>query len=69
MTKKISIEGMTCSHCVKHVEEALKGICGVKSAKVDIAQKLATVELAHEVDDEKFKAAVDDAGYQVTRIE
>lgn len=69
MTKKIFIEGMTCGHCAGHVEEALKGICGVKSAKVDLAGKVATVELAHPVDDEKFKAAIDEAGYEVTRIE
>lgn len=51
-----------------HVEEALKGICGVKSASVDLVGKVATVELAHEVADEKFKAAVDDAGYEVVDI-
>ncbi len=69
MTKKISIEGMTCGHCTAHVEEALKSICGVKSVKVDLAAKSATVELAHEVEDAKFKAAVEDAGYEVTSIQ
>lgn len=69
MTKKITIEGMTCGHCAMHVEEALKGICGVKSVKVDLSGKYATVELAHEVADEKFKAAVEDAGYEATHIE
>jgi len=69
MTKKIFIEGMSCGHCVGHIEEALKEICGVKSVKVDLAGKVATVELAHPVEDEKFKAAVDEAGYEVTRIE
>lgn len=57
MTKKLLIEGMTCGHCVMHVEEALKGIFGVKSVKVDLEGKKAVVELAHLVDDEKFKAA------------
>ncbi|MGE5633064.1 MAG: heavy-metal-associated domain-containing protein [Caulobacteraceae bacterium] len=69
MTKKISIEGMTCGHCAMHVEEALKGVCGVKSVNVDLIGKSATVELAHEVDDSKLKAAVTDAGYEVTRIQ
>ncbi|NJD01011.1 MAG: heavy-metal-associated domain-containing protein [Ruminiclostridium sp.] len=68
MTKKIFIEGMTCGHCAGHVEEALKDICGVKSVKVDLAGKVATVELAHPVEDEKFKSAVDEAGYKVSRI-
>lgn len=69
MTKKLLIEGMTCGHCVMHIEEALKGICGVKSVKVDLKGKNAVVELAHPVDDEKFKAAVDEAGYEVIGIE
>lgn len=69
MTKKISIEGMTCGHCAMHVEEALKGVCGVKSAKVDLAGKSATVELAHEVDDSKLKTAVSEAGYEATKIQ
>lgn len=69
MTKKILIEGMSCGHCVKHVTEALNEICGVKSVKVDLAGKNAVVELAHEVEDEKFKAAIDEAGYEIVGIE
>lgn len=69
MKKKLLIEGMSCSHCVKHVEEALKEVSGVKSVKVDLEGKNALVELAHEVDDEKLKAAVADAGYEVVGIE
>ena len=69
MTKKIYIEGMSCNHCVRHVEEALKDIDGVKSVSVDLQKKLATVELAHDIEDEKFKSAIDDAGYEVVKIE
>ena len=69
MKKKILIEGMSWGHCVKSAEEALKGISGVKSAKVNLQEKSAEVELEHEVDDEKFKTAIDDAGYEVVGIE
>ncbi|HMM21495.1 MAG TPA: heavy-metal-associated domain-containing protein [Selenomonadales bacterium] len=69
MTKKIFIAGMTCGHCASHVEAALKEVGGVKSAKVDLAGNFATVELAHEVDAEKIKAAVEEAGYEVVSIE
>lgn len=69
MTKKISIEGMTCNHCAMHVEEALKEVCGVKSVKVDLAGKSATVELAHEVDNNELKAAVEAAGYEAKFIQ
>lgn len=69
MTKKIFIEGMTCNHCAVHVEEALKEVCGIKSVKVDLEGKVATIELAHDVEDEKIKAAVKDAGYETTKIQ
>lgn len=69
MKKKILIEGMSCQHCVNHVTEALGEICGVKSANVDLGNKNAEVELAHPVDDAKFKEVVDEAGYEVVGIE
>ena len=68
MTKKVLIEGMSCKHCVMHVEEALKEIEGIKGVKVSLEGKVAEVELEHDVDDEKIKAAVADAGYEVTSI-
>ena len=68
MKKKIMIEGMTCGHCVMHVEEALKEIDGVASAKVDLVNKSAIVELSHEVEDAAFRAAVEEAGYEVAGI-
>jgi len=69
MRKKIIIEGMSCNHCVAHVEDALMEVEGVKSVKVDLKGKNALVELSHDVDDSKLKEAVDDAGYEVVRIE
>lgn len=69
MTKKVFIEGMTCGHCAHHVEQALKEVSGIKSAKVDLQGKVAVIELANEVEDEKIKAAVEDAGYEATNIQ
>jgi len=69
MKKKIFIEGMSCQHCVKHVTEALNEISGVKSVKVDLEGKYAEVELEYPIEDEKFKAAIDEAGYEVISIE
>ena len=69
MEKKILIEGMTCGHCEGRVKKALEGICGVKSAQVSAANGEAVVALAHEVDDEKFIAAVDEVGYKVVSVE
>jgi len=68
MTKKIFIEGMTCGHCASHVETALKEVSGIKSAKVDLKGKVAVIEVEQPVEDSKIKAAVEDAGYEVTSI-
>ncbi|MGE5361275.1 MAG: CopZ family metallochaperone [Bacteroidales bacterium] len=67
MKKQLSIEGMTCGHCVMHVKSALSGVAGVSSADVDLASKRAIVEGAA-LDDEQLKAAVADAGYEVVAI-
>ncbi|HHY78348.1 MAG TPA: heavy-metal-associated domain-containing protein [Clostridiales bacterium] len=68
MKKKISIEGMSCGHCVRHVEEALKEIGEVASVEVSLEGKYAIVELSEDVADAKLKEAVEDAGYDVTEI-
>jgi len=68
MIKKITIKGMSCQHCVRHVREALEELAGVKTAKVNLENKTAEVELDQDVDDEKIKAAISDAGYEVTSI-
>ena len=68
MKKTIQIEGMMCNHCTAHVEKALSALPGVASAKADLAGKCATVELSADVSDGALKAAVTDAGYEVTGI-
>jgi copper chaperone CopZ len=68
MQKTISIEGMSCPHCVMHAQKALAKIEGVIEATVDLATKSATVKTDKEIDDAVFKAAIEDAGYTVTKI-
>lgn len=69
MKKTIKIEGMTCGHCEGRVKKELEAIRGVKSADVSATDKKAVVELAHEVDVEKLKAAVEEAGYTAISVE
>uniref|UniRef100_A0A7C5V2N1 Copper chaperone CopZ n=1 Tax=Caldicellulosiruptor owensensis TaxID=55205 RepID=A0A7C5V2N1_9FIRM len=69
MTKKIYIKGMTCDHCVRRVENSLKAIEGITSVKVDLQGKVATVELSKDIKDDEFVRTIDDAGYEVTKIE
>ena len=65
MTKTVTIEGMMCQNCVKHATKALNDLPGV-TATVDLETKSATV--TGEVSDEAIKAAIAEAGYEVTEI-
>ena len=67
MKKIISISGMSCNHCVAHVEKALKGVPGADKVKVDLKKNLAELK-ADGISDEAIKAAISEAGYEVTAI-
>ncbi|MBC7087962.1 heavy-metal-associated domain-containing protein [Soehngenia saccharolytica] len=67
MEKIISIEGMSCEHCVKAVTNALKEVEGVEEVKVSLEEKNAVVK-GNNLDDEKLKGAVEEAGYDVVNI-
>jgi len=68
MTKRLSIEGMTCNHCAGRVASALSRVPGVTSAKVDLAGRSAVVE-GTDLADQALTEAVADAGYEVVAIE
>jgi copper ion binding protein len=63
MKTTLKIEGMSCEHCVKHVENALKGVAGVRSVKVSLKGKNAEVDHGDEVSLQALKAAVEEEGY------
>lgn len=62
----LTIQGMTCGHCVNTVTDALKGVDGVKVAKVRLEDQHAevTYDPAHASVDQ-MKEAVKTAGYTV----
>ena len=68
MQKTISIEGMMCMHCIKHVNEALSKVDGVSLVEVSLENKNAIVTLTKDVSDSALKAAVEAEGYDVTEI-
>ena len=65
MKRILEVEGMTCGHCKKAVEKALKAVDGVDDALVDLDQKTAEVTLNKEVADDVLAKAVTDAGYEI----
>lgn len=69
MKKKILIDGMSCEHCVNHVSVALQELTGVTKVEVNLADKLAILNASQVISDEEIKTAIDEAGYEVTKIE
>jgi len=63
MSKKFKIDGMSCKHCVKRVEEALQAIPQVSKVKVSLKDGIALVKLSEDVADAVFVSAITDAGY------
>ena len=64
----ISIEGMSCEHCVKAVKDALSSQNGVKSVDVSLEEKNAQVVY----DDEQtrlsaLESAIVEEGYEVNQ--
>jgi copper chaperone CopZ len=68
MRKSLLIESMSCGHCVMYVKTALSDISGVYVVYVDLAGRKALVEGAR-LDDEEMRAALAEAGYEVTAID
>ena len=43
MQKIVTVPNMSCGHCKKRIEKALKGLEGVSSAEAEVATKAVTV--------------------------
>jgi P-type Cu+ transporter len=62
VTTTLAISGMTCGHCVQHVESALAELVDV-TAHVDLAGATAEVHHSPAVPVADLVAAIQDAGY------
>ena len=63
MEKVIKVEGMNCGHCEARVNEALKKIDGVSDAVANHIANEVKITLSKDVDENLFKEAVTNAGY------
>lgn len=62
----ISIAGMTCAHCKRAVEDALRTLDGVCEAEVNLEANNATVSFEKDkITEEIIKETVTQAGYEV----
>lgn len=69
LTKKLTIEGMSCNHCVKRVESALLDLEGLVSVKVNLSSKSAMIDVEDNFNDTLLFNAIDDAGYDLIQVE
>jgi len=68
-TTMLSIDGMSCGACVRHVTRALDGLTGVVHVHVDLQRNQASVEhLTDQADETSLIAAIEAAGYRA-RVE
>lgn len=62
------VKGMTCEHCVASVTEELSeldAVTGVDVALNSGGTSVVTVRSSAMLDDEKVRAAIDEAGYEL----
>jgi Cu+-exporting ATPase len=65
LTTALTIGGMHCGNCVRHVQEALGEIAGV-AAEVDLDTATAVVRHPADVTVQQLLDAIDEAGYEVS---
>ena len=66
--KTIKINGMACNHCKMTVEKVLGAIEGVEKVEVILENKEAVVTLNKEVENETFKAVIEEAGFEFVEV-
>tara|TARA_B100001123_G_scaffold372610_1_gene436636 strand:- start:584 stop:796 length:213 start_codon:yes stop_codon:yes gene_type:complete len=65
---KLSIDGMSCENCVRHVCEALEGMSGVVQVSVDLEKGEAEVEATVELLADEIKEVLDEEGYELKNL-
>ncbi len=63
---KLTVEGMSCNHCVNSIKKAVGSLQGVDNVDVDLESKKVTVEYdSSKLNVEAIKDAIEDQGYDV----
>ena len=65
-TVTISVQGMTCENCVRHVTQALQELPGVTGVEVALASGSATVQSDRPLERAALAHALDEAGYTLS---
>lgn len=68
LNKTISINGMSCMHCVNRIKTALESIDEVNTVNIDLKKKKAYVTLNNNIDDDILRKTIENSGYKVIKI-
>ena len=66
--QRFNVEGMTCASCVRRLETALSAVPGVASARINLADASATLDMSPSATDDVLSAA-NTAGYPLTPVD
>ena len=64
----ISIDGMSCENCMRHVREALEGLEGVTAVEVNLEAGEAKFQAAGSLSKKLIEETLDEEGYDVTAV-
>ncbi|UMP02795.1 heavy-metal-associated domain-containing protein [Amycolatopsis sp. EV170708-02-1] len=62
-----AVSGMVCGHCAGFVTEEIETLAGVTAVAVDVENGTVTVTSDRNLDVAEVRAAVEEAGYELTR--
>jgi copper chaperone len=65
-TRIIAVDGMSCDHCADAIKTEIGKLPGVTGIDVDVAAGKATITAGPFPSDFELRAAVGEAGYQIT---
>ena len=66
--KIVHINGMHCDNCKNSITKALNNLDGI-SGQVNLSKNIAIVSLEYEVSDDIIIKAIENKGFEVTKIE
>lgn len=65
-TVTISVQGMTCENCVRHVTQELQELPGVTGVEVALGSGSATIQSDRPLERAELVHALDEAGYTLS---
>lgn len=66
-TQELTIEGMSCGHCVMHVKKELSKLSGLTIENVEIGKARVRYDEA-KVTSDQISKAIEEAGYKLLSI-